>query len=79
MKKYDTTNNEVDVEEFYSKMCQIEGYPCPTCTQHTHKDNPEKCAQPCLRWKFWFKEFMQCVRANAEELREKGEIRRKVK
>lgn len=73
--QYENLGDELDAEELYREMCQIEGYPCPTCTQHKHKDNPEKCSVMCLRWKLWRDEFMQRVKANAKELREKGEIR----
>lgn len=77
--QYEKMGDEFDAEALYKEMCQIEGYPCPTCLQSNHKDNPEKCGQPCYRWKLWYKWFMQRVRENAEELKEKGEIRRGVK
>ena len=71
--KNDKREKEIDIEELYRKMCEIPGYPCPTC-EIRFKENPMECRQMCLRWKDWFSDFWQQVKANVAEMKNKGEL-----
>lgn len=71
--KNERWQKEIDSKELYQKMCEIPGYPCPTC-EIRFKENPADCAQMCLRWKDWFSEIWRQLKASVGELNNKGEL-----